>query len=124
MHFKYNLELTEKAKELRKNMTPEENKLWYGFLRTFPVRFLRQKVVDDYILDFYCSKARLCIEIDGNHHLSVANREHDAIRSGKLCQYGITTIRFFNDQIALQFEELCKQIEQKVIERLNSKQGF
>jgi very-short-patch-repair endonuclease len=100
-------------------MTPEESKLWYGFLRTCPVRLLRQKVVDDYILDFYCSKVKLCIEIDGNHHLSIANREHDAIRSGKLSQYGITTIRFFNDQIAFQFEDVCKQIEKKVNEQLD-----
>ena len=45
-------------------MTDEERKLWYTFLRDFPVRFLRQKVIDDYIVDFYCAKAKLVIELD------------------------------------------------------------
>jgi very-short-patch-repair endonuclease len=121
MFIKYNHDLIEKAKELRENMTPEENKLWYKFLRNYPLRFLRQKVIDDYILDFYCSKVRLDIEIDGNQHLSVANREHDAVRAGKLSQFGITTIRFFNDQINLNFPEVCRQIESKINELLSQR---
>lgn len=111
----------EKAKDLRKNMTPEEKKLWYGFLREYPVRFLHQRVVDDYILDFYCSKARLCIEIDGFQHEAVANREHDGVRSAKLSQFGITTIRFPNEQINLDFGEVCRIIDNKVKELMKKR---
>ena len=54
-----------RAKELRKNMTPWERKLWYEYLRQYPVRFQRQKAIGEYIADFYCAKARLVIELDG-----------------------------------------------------------
>ena len=121
MHFTYNNALVDKAKDLRRNMTPWEEKLWYQFLRRFPVRFMRQKVIDNYILDFYCAKARLCVEIDGYQHLSVGNIEHDAVRTGKLSQYGITTIRFSNEQIELNFPEVCKQIEITVNELMTTK---
>jgi very-short-patch-repair endonuclease len=119
MFFEYSHSLTDNAKELRKNMTPEERRLWYDFLRGYPVRFLRQKVVDNYILDFYCSDARLCVEIDGNQHESAGNREHDAIRSGELGQLGIIVIRFTNDEIQYRFDEVCKRIRQKVNELMN-----
>ena len=49
-------------------MTREECRLWYDFLKDYPVRFLRQKVIDNYIADFYCNKARLVIEPDGSQH--------------------------------------------------------
>ena len=62
---KHNPELTFNAREKRKNMTPQERHLWYDFLREYPVNFLKQKVIDNYIVDFYCSKAKLAIEIDG-----------------------------------------------------------
>jgi very-short-patch-repair endonuclease len=120
MPFLYNNALIEKAKELRMNMTPEEKKLWFDFLREYPIRFLRQKVIGDYILDFYCAKVRLCIELDGNQHLSIGNVEHDAIRTGKLSQLGITTIRFSNEQVNLNFSEVCKDIELKVNELIIS----
>ena len=68
MKYQHNPKLTENAKELRKNMTKEEKHLWYDFLKTYPVRFLRQKVIDDYISDFYCHKARIVIELDGSQH--------------------------------------------------------
>ena len=68
MNFKHNPKLTKNSKILRKNMTKEERHLWYDFLRDYPVRFLRQKVIDNYIVDFYCSKARLIIELDGSQH--------------------------------------------------------
>ena len=49
-------------------MTAEERHLWYDFLKSYPVRFLRQKVIDNYIVDFYCHSARLIIELDGSQH--------------------------------------------------------
>ena len=65
---KHNTKLTANAKALRKNMTKEERHLWYDFLRLYPIRFLRQKIIDNYIVDFYCHEARLIIELDGSQH--------------------------------------------------------
>lgn len=65
---KHNPALTERARTLRKQMTPEERHLWYDFLRSYPVRFLRQKVIGNAIVDFYCAKATLAIELDGSQH--------------------------------------------------------
>ena len=65
LNYKHNTELTPNAKTLRKNMTKQERHLWYDFLRDYPVRFLRQKVIADYIVDCYCSSAKLIIELDG-----------------------------------------------------------
>jgi very-short-patch-repair endonuclease len=121
MFFEYDHALIKKAKELRKNMTPAERKLWYEFLRKYPVRFLNQKVLDGYILDFYCAKARFCVEMDGYQHMSVTNREHDAVRTGLLNRYGISVIRFSNDEINYRFEEVCEKIEQKVKELMNKR---
>ena len=84
MERKHNPKLTENAKELRRNMTKEEKHLWYDFLKTYPVRFLRQKVIDDYIADFYCHKARLIIELDGSQHYTAYGLLKDRIRTKNL----------------------------------------
>ena len=68
MYYKHNPKLTGNAKVLRKNMTKEERHLWYDFLKDYPVRVLRQKVIDRYIVDFYFSAARIAIELDGSQH--------------------------------------------------------
>ena len=81
---KHNPALTQKAKTLRKNMTKEERRLWYDFLRTYPVRFLRQKVIDNYIVDFYCHEARIIIELDGSQHYEPKIAEYDAQRTAFL----------------------------------------
>ena len=64
-------------------MTPWERKRWFDFLRNYPVRFQRQKAIDNYIADFYCAKARLVIELDGGGHYSVEQAEKDAIRTSQ-----------------------------------------
>ena len=69
-HLKHIPELTPRARDLRRNMTAEERHLWYDFLRGYPVRFLRQKIIDGYIADFYCAKAQLVIELDGRQHFT------------------------------------------------------
>ncbi len=68
MQSKHNKELTPLAKQLRREMTKEERHLWYDFLRTYPVRFSRQKALGRYIVDFYSAKAKLVIELDGSQH--------------------------------------------------------
>ena len=81
---KHNTALTENAKALRKGMTKEERHLWYDFLRTYPIRFLRQKVIDRYIADFYCHAARLVIELDGSQHYEEQGLLRDRIRTERI----------------------------------------
>jgi very-short-patch-repair endonuclease len=64
----YNKKLLPFAKELRKEMTKQERHLWYDFLRYYSVKIYKQKVIDNFIVDFYCHKARLVIELDGSQH--------------------------------------------------------
>ncbi|GEM_PF-292930 len=98
------------AKQLRKNMTPWERKLWYDFLRTYPVRFQRQKCIDNYIVDFYCASARLAIELDGGGHYEEQKIAEDEARTKVLTQYGITVLRFSNLDIDQHFPEVCDAI--------------
>ena len=66
MNGKHNKALTPIARKLRKDMTREERHLWYDFLREYPIRFLRQKVIGSYVVDFYCAAAKLVVELDGS----------------------------------------------------------
>jgi very-short-patch-repair endonuclease len=77
----YNPKLKDRARELRKNMTKTEKKLWYNFLSKHSLRFLRQRPIDQYIVDFYCPKKKLIIEIDGSTHFTKDGVEYDAERS-------------------------------------------
>ena len=81
MQSKHNKQFVPFAKQLRKEMTKEERHLWYDFLRTHPVRFLRQKVLGEYIADFYSAEAKLVIELDGSQHYEDVNTEKDAERT-------------------------------------------
>ena len=84
----YNKDNIPLAKTLRKNMTPWERRLWYDFLRDYPVRFQRQKAIGNYIADFYCAKANLVIEIDGSQHYEDRGIEYDGQRTKYLEQCG------------------------------------
>ena len=77
MQSKHNKQLVPFAKQLRKEMTKEERHLWYDFLRTYPIRFSRQKVLGQYIADFYNAKAKVVIELDGSQHYEDVNTEKD-----------------------------------------------
>ncbi|MBR5310583.1 MAG: endonuclease domain-containing protein [Oscillospiraceae bacterium] len=118
MNYKHNSNLTERARELRKNMTAEEKILWYQFLKDYPVRFLRQKIIDNYIADFYCSKAKLVIELDGSQHYSAEGREYDTIRTGFIEKRGIEVLRIPNNQIKENFEGICRFIDKEVRRRI------
>ena len=102
------------AKELRKNMTPWERRLWYAFLRDHPVRFQRQKAIGSYIADFYCAKARLVIELDGGGHYTQAQSEKDAIRTKALESMNLTVLRICNLDIDRNFRGVCELIHQTV----------
>ena len=98
------------ARELRNNMTKEERHLWYDFLRSQPVRFLRQKPIGPYIVDFYCAQAKLAIELDGSQHFEQEALAKDELRTRFLYAQGIKVIRFTNRQINQQFPEVCQTI--------------
>ena len=118
MDRKHNTELTSNAKTLRKNMTKEERHLWYDFLKMYPVRFLRQKVIDNYIVDFYCHSARLIIELDGSQHYEEKGLLKDKIRTERIEQRNLTVIRIPNNEIYRNFEGVCMYIDNAVKESL------
>ena len=117
MNYKHNPKLTGNARVLRKEMTKEENRLWYDFLKECPVRFLRQKVIDNYIVDFYCHKYSLVIELDGSQHYDEEGLKKDAIRTEKLEQRNLTVIRIPNDMINKKFKDVCYYLEEWMIAR-------
>ena len=118
MERKHNPELTLSAKRLRREMTRAERHLWYDFLRTYPIRFLRQKVIDSYIVDFYCHEARLIIELDGSQHFEDRQENYDAARTAAMERRGLVVLRFSNDQVMESFYEVCEVIDAKVKESL------
>ena len=118
MERKHNTELTTHARALRKNMTNEEKHLWYDFLKTYPVRFLRQKVIDNYIVDFYCHSARLIIELDGSGHYEEKGLLKDKIRTEKIEQRNLTVLRIPNNEVNRNFEGVCQYIDNAVKESL------
>ena len=105
-----NGELTSLSQSLRKNMTKEERHLWYDFLKNLPVTVHRQKALGDYIVDFYCAKAQLVIEIDGSQHYEAAGISADAKRDAFLRSLGITVLRYSNAEINLHFQSVCQDI--------------
>ena len=118
MNRKHNSALTENARALRKNMTKEERHLWYDFLRDYPVRFLRQKVIDNYIVDFYCHKARLIVELDGSQHYEKEGMLKDKIRTERIENRNLTVIRIPNNEVNENFEGVCEYIDLLVKETL------
>ena len=94
-------------------MTDEERKLWYLFLRKYPVKFYKQKVLGKYIVDFYCAKAKLVIELDGSQHFE-DKVIYDEKRTEYLEQYGLTVLRIPNNYANEHFEEMCEYIDSVV----------
>jgi very-short-patch-repair endonuclease len=110
----YNKSNISLAKELRKNMTPWERKLWYEFLRSYPVRFQRQKAIGNYIADFYCAKARLVIELDGGGHYEPEQMTRDSERAKILQTMSLEILRICNLDIDCSFAGICELIDQTV----------
>ena len=121
MQSKHNKQLVPFAKQLRKEMTKEERHLWYDFLRTYPVRFSRQKVLGKYIADFYSAEAKLVIELDGSQHYEDDNLEKDAERTAFLEGYGLTIIRIPNNEVSRNFRGVCECIDVAVRQSLSQK---
>ena len=123
MQHKHNKQLVPLAKQLRKEMTKEERRLWYDFLRTYHVRFSRQKVLGKYIADFYCAEAKLVIELDGSQHYEGGNIKKDARRTAFLQNYGLTVIRIPNNEVSRNFRGVCEYIDAAVKQSLSQPDG-
>ena len=95
-------------------MTAAEKKLWYSFLRNHKYIFLRQKPIDNYIVDFYCSELKLVIEIDGETHITEKDKKYDKERTKILKSYGLKVLRFWNDDVLNGIEVVSKIIEREI----------
>jgi very-short-patch-repair endonuclease len=101
-------------------MTPWERKLWYEFLRSYPVRFQRQKAIDNYIADFYCAQAHLVLELDGSGHDAPTQRQRDNARSKVLEAMGLQVYRLCNTDIDKNFDGVCQQIDLLVTQNMGT----
>ena len=119
MDYKHNKSLVSNARTLRKNMTKEERHLWYDFLRSYPVKFLRQKILGKYIVDFYCAEAKLIVELDGSQHYEDKGMEYDAERTAYLEQYGVRVLRIPNNEVSRNFSGVCEYIDIAVKQSLS-----
>ena len=115
---KHNPNLTPHARELRKNMTKQEKHLWYDFLRFYPVKILRQKVIYSFIADFYCAEAKLVIEVDGSQHFTEDGKQYDSEREKIMQIFNLKTIRYTNNEIDKNFEAVCHDIDNHIKERI------
>lgn len=99
-------------------MTPHERKLWYLFLRTYPVKIYKQRIIESFIVDFYCAKAGLVIEADGSQHYTEQGECYDQERTKILQGYGLKILRFSNYDIDHHFESVCEQIHNEIQTRM------
>ena len=105
-----NPSLTPFAQSLRREMTKQERRLWYDFLKTLPVTFNRQKVIGPYIVDFFCSSSRLVVELDGSQHYDGAAPASDEKRDGYLASLGLRVLRYSNADVDKRFSSVCEDI--------------
>ena len=110
----YNRKNISRAKELRKGMTRHERKLWYDYLRNYPIRFQRQKAIGNYIVDFYCAKIGLVIELDGGGHYTTEQEAKDRLRTKDLEGMKLTIVRIGNLDIDRNFSGVCEAIDAAV----------
>ena len=116
--YKHNRKNTPLAKQLRKNMTKEERHLWFDYLRSHPTKFYRQKVIGPYIVDFYCAKAKLVIELDGSQHYEPAEMDRDTQRTKYLKSHEVFVLRIPNNEVMNNFSGVCEYIDHITKERI------
>ena len=109
--------LVDRAREMRKEPTEEENKLWYLYLKKIRPRFTRQKIIGSYIVDFYCPKLKIVIEIDGVQHYLEENIEYEKRREAYLQSKGYKLLRFYNSDINKELKNTETTIYYSCIER-------
>ena len=108
--YQYNKKLKPNARRLRTDMTPEESHLWYDFLKKLPIPVYRQRMIGNYIPDFYVASAKMVIEIDGAQHQMAENRESDAKRDAYFRSLGISVKRYGNRDINSNFRAVCEDL--------------
>lgn len=111
MHIDRNKKLIDHARTLRKNMTKQEKHLWYDFLKNYPLHVYKQRIIANYIVDFYVPQANLVIELDGSQHYTVDGLEYDNIRTEIINQYNLKVLRFTNLEIDKNFKNVCDAID-------------
>jgi very-short-patch-repair endonuclease len=108
----YNKNLKQLSRNLRKNMTDAERLLWSKIrgkqLKGY--QFYRQKIIDNYIVDFYCPKSKLVIEVDGSQHYSTEGREKDKQRDNYMKRAGVTVLRFSDREVLEQLDVVLEKI--------------
>lgn len=112
----YDKKLKSRADELRKNMTQQEWNLWYFYLRNHRLKWYRQRIIDRFIVDFYCHAAKLVIEIDGKQHYTDQGIVYDTERTQVLQGYGLKVLRYTNKQLAYNFQAVCLDIERNLLQ--------
>ena len=113
-----NFKLRDTSRMLRKNMTKQEKRLWYDYMAKHTVRWYKQRIIDNFIVDVYCSKAKLVVELDGSQHFTEQGEAYDKERTAILESYGIKVVRFSNYDVDSNFEGVCLEIDRIVKERL------
>jgi very-short-patch-repair endonuclease len=115
--------LTKTSQTLRCNLTKEERHLWYDFLKDYPVQFNRQKVIGNYIVDFYCFQAKLIVELDGSQHFEEEALIYDEQRTEYFTSLGMEMLRVPNNEIWENFSGVCEAIDHLVKVRTTSHQS-
>ena len=110
MNGTHNRSLSGNARRLRREMTKQERHLWYDFLKGLPVMVHRQKVIGNYIVDFYIAEEKLVIELDGSQHFEDAGKQADAVRDAYLNSVGLTVLRYSNADVNQRFRGVCEDI--------------
>jgi len=114
MNENYNPKLKVYSQKLRKEMTKEEKHLWYDFLKQLPITIKRQQVIGDYIVDFYCSRKQIAIELDGSQHYEEKGHNKDIERDFYLNNKGIKVLRYSNYDINNNFTAVCEEIRHEL----------
>ena len=119
MDRKHNKKLVPFAKQLRKNMTKEERHLWYDYLRKYPIKIIRQKVIGKYIADFYCAEAKIIIELDGSQHYEEEGLNKDIERTVYFENYDLRVLRVSNLDVMKNFEGVCSYVDREIKQSLS-----
>ena len=117
MTLPYNNGQLDHARSLRKTMTPQERHLWFDFLRDYPVKVYKQRIIGSYIVDFYCDAAKLVIELDGSQHYEPNGQNQDAVRTQYLQSLGLTVVRYSNAEINREFRAVCDALDRLIRSR-------
>ena len=110
--------LLPRARTLRREMTPQERRLWYCFLRGYPVKIYKQRIIGNYIADFYCAAAKFVIELDGSQHYEAEGQAYDEVRDRFLMEQGLRVLRFGNHEINAYFDQVCDAIDRAIQTRM------